>query len=227
MSLAAIFIASIIGSPHCVGMCGGFVALYSSQASANRITHTLYHGARLCAYLALGVAAGLLGSGINSSSQLIGIQNASSLLLGIIMIGLGAVMLLQGNRSLHISILPKWLREKLVVIQSTILKKARGNPNRLAATLGGLSGLLPCGWLYTYVAAAGSTGSAVEGALVMAVFWIGTLPALFTAGTIINKLSPRLRAWLPMTSAFLLIGFGFWSLISHLSFLQNGCGCHH
>ena len=227
MSLAAIFLASILGSPHCVGMCGGFVALYSSQATANWVTHILYHGARLFSYLALGVVAGAIGGGINATAELAGIQHASSLLLGILMVVLGAGMLLQGTGGLHLSFLPKPVRERAVRIQSSMLQRARGNPHRLAATLGGLSGLLPCGWLYTYVAAAGSTGSGVYGALVMSVFWAGTLPALFAAGTFINRVSPSIRAWLPVTSALLLIGFGFWSLGSHLALFQDGCGCHH
>ena len=51
-------------------------------------------------------------------------------------------------------------------------------PMAHALATGLLTTLLPCGWLYAFVALAAGTASAPLGALVMLTFWIGTLPAI-------------------------------------------------
>src|SRR5690606_18807129 len=58
-----------------------------------------------------------------------------------------------------------------------------------AALLGVSTGLLPCGWLYAFALSAAATGSARDGALVMAAFWLGSVPALVGVGAIVARLS--------------------------------------
>ena len=81
-----ILTASLLGSAHCVGMCGGFVALYSSGTGRNVLPHVLYNLGRLTTYMLLGGGAALLGRGIDSLS---GIARFSSLLVGVVLIVLG------------------------------------------------------------------------------------------------------------------------------------------
>ena len=60
-----------------------------------------------------------------------------------------------------------------------------------ATGLGLLTPLLPCGFLYTFVLLAAGTGSAVQGAAVMAILWLGTAPALLGVGALTDALGRR------------------------------------
>ena len=48
--------------------------------------------------------------------------------------------------------------------------------------LGLLNGLLPCGFVYFFAITAASTASALDGALVMFIFGMSTMPAMFSLG---------------------------------------------
>ena len=80
--------------------------------------------------------------------------------------------------------MPPWLKEIFASKHSQFLT-------------GFLSIFLPCGWLWTFLSAAATTGSATKGALLMLVFWLGGLPA-FSAIELyfkksFEKASPRVR----------------------------------
>ena len=63
----AILLVSLVGSPHCAGMCGPFIAFCVGTEKQSPSRHAAvqgaYHGGRLLSYLLLGVVAGLLGVG--------------------------------------------------------------------------------------------------------------------------------------------------------------------
>ena len=80
------------------------------------------------------------------------------------------------------------------------MPNARGN--------GALSAALPCGWLYAFVATSAAAGSALGGALVMAAFWLGTLPMMATVGVAAHRVLGRFRTRLPLVSATVLIVLG-------------------
>ncbi len=77
-----------------------------------------------------------------------------------------------------------------------------------AFVVGLLSALLPCGWLYAFVATAGATGSSWIGAAVMAAFWAGTLPVMAGVGFAAQRLLAPLRRRLPAVAATSLIVLG-------------------
>lgn len=68
--------------------------------------------------------------------------------------------------------------------------------------------LLPCGWLYVFVATAGGAGSVRGGMLVMAAFWLGTVPALVAVGLGAQRLFAPLRVRLPMLSPAIVLVMG-------------------
>jgi sulfite exporter TauE/SafE len=80
------------------------------------------------------------------------------------------------------------------------------------AILGLSSALLPCGWLYAFVVTAAGTGSAMRGALVMGVFWVGTVPVMLAFGEAVSRLSGPLRRRVPATCALLLMILGLWTV---------------
>jgi sulfite exporter TauE/SafE len=77
-----------------------------------------------------------------------------------------------------------------------------------AAALGVLTAAFPCGWLYAFLAAALGAGGPFGGALAMAVFWLGTVPALVGAGLVLHRLAGAFRARLPLVAALALIVLG-------------------
>jgi sulfite exporter TauE/SafE len=89
------------------------------------------------------------------------------------------------------------------------------------ATRAGITGLLttmlPCGWLYVFVATAGGTGSVRAGVITMAIFWAGTLPALLAVGLGAQRLFGPLRSRLPMLSATLVLVMGLLSISGRFS----------
>jgi len=76
--------------------------------------------------------------------------------------------------------------------------------------------LLPCGWLYTFVVVAAGTGSALAGANVMFVFWVGTIPMLtaVTAGAL-RLFAPAMRR-MPIATALIVLVLGVLSIIGKL-----------
>ncbi|RMF85708.1 MAG: sulfite exporter TauE/SafE family protein, partial [Planctomycetota bacterium] len=90
--IAAVFVASLLGSLHCAGMCGPFVA-FAVGADAGRTggawRHVAYHGGRLVTYSLLGVAAGALGAALDLGGAWVGVQRTAAIVAGAIMVLFG------------------------------------------------------------------------------------------------------------------------------------------
>ena len=223
MSLLAVFLASLTGSLHCAGMCGGFVSLYSSMAKNCARAHLLYHLGRLVCYCLLGVLAGLVGENLNQLSAMIGLQQITTVFLGVSLVITGLIILRPALIGPRFSAIVAKLGLRSGVWQSTaqffmgrLLKLKDSLPRDSFALLLGLgSALLPCGWLYLYVVAAGSTSSPFMGAALMAVFWAGTLPALLFVGQFSRFGSSLLGRYTPTLVGIILVLAGIFSLSSH------------
>ncbi len=181
-----VFAASLLGSLHCVGMCGGFVAFYSADVSLGRArnsawrAHAAYSLGRLAAYVLIGVAAGAFGAAFNLAGRASGIAHLSAVVSGTLIIGWGGLRLAQqsGARGLHAAA-PRWFNAGL----GRVLARARRWPSSArAGVLGVSSALLPCGWLYGFAVSAVGAASVGRGAVVMTAFWLGTVPALLGVG---------------------------------------------
>ena len=163
-----------ISSLHCVGMCGPIaMTLPLKENSGSRITGALlYNVGRMTTYASFGLIFGLIGR----SFAWFGWQQKIS-------ISLGAIILFS-------LILPKIFNQQNALtrannrVMSNLRSKLgkllfRGSPGSLYA-IGMLNGLLPCGMVYLALAGAIATGDALSGALFMALFGAGTLPAMWT-----------------------------------------------
>lgn len=193
--LGGTLLASILGSLHCAGMCGPLAviacgarsgqpksvpltahgrALGGSRWTHDRTAHLLYHALRGVSYAGVGAAAGALGSLAGVSGTVSGVQRVAMLVAGtaLVVAGLGA---LGAWRGLGRSWLPARVHATLARWHAWVL--TRGAFAR-ALLLGAGAPLLPCGWLWAFVAVAATTGSAGAGAAVMGAFWLGTIPAL-------------------------------------------------
>jgi sulfite exporter TauE/SafE len=80
-----------------------------------------------------------------------------------------------------------------------------------------LTALLPCGWLYLFALAAASAGNPLRGILVMAAFWLGTLPILVSLGIGVQTLTGTLGRRIPLVTAVLIVLLGVFTLVRRTS----------
>lgn len=214
--LFGVLTASLLGSLHCVGMCGPFVALTVGPTVGGRAISNpwpalaAYHIGRLVTYTVFGLLAGLIGASLNLGGSLIHIQRAATVLAAATLVLFGVIILLRalGLRSVGGST-PRWL---IALAQRGHKAAWTLTPLNRAVMIGLLTTLLPCGWLYAFVVTAAGTGHAINGALVMAVFWIGTLPAMIGLGAGLHRFAGPLGNKAPIVVAVLLLGIGLFTL---------------
>lgn len=205
----AVLTASLIGSPHCAGMCGPLAILASSTPNHHGSWKQLfatYHLSRLLGYLLLGMIAGSIGAALDLSGTLLGVQRTAALLAGgaMIVIGIFAVVRFWGGQAFHFS-LPAPLQRMLREVHQRL---NRLTPVPRAAGIGLLTVFLPCGWLYAFVITAAGTAHPLFGGVVMLSFWLGTLPALTVVMIGVRQLAGRWRIYLPVATSILLIVTG-------------------
>ncbi len=214
--LATVFVASVVGSLHCVGMCGPFVAFYSgsdgSAGTRRMLSHAAYSGGRLVTYVLFGLAAGAVGAALDVAGSLAGFQRVAAMVAGATMILWGVLALLQ-IRGVRIfkhgsgnGRLARLFRRGFSLVSDK-------PPLVRASVVGLLSGFLPCGWLWAFVVTAAGTGGAIEGAAVMTAFWAGTVPALLAVGFGTQLLSAPLRRHVPAVTAVLLVALGLFAIL--------------
>ncbi|MEO0812099.1 MAG: sulfite exporter TauE/SafE family protein [Myxococcota bacterium] len=195
--------ASLVGSVHCAGMCGPLVLLYAGSGTTRRSSHVLYNVGRLIAYLALGAVAGSLGGMVDLAGALLGLAGLATLSAALFLAGYGALRVAELAGLLRSS--PSRISRAALSLNQRVLRL----PPRLRAIgLGSASALLPCGWLYAFVAVAAGTGSALLGSIAMLAFWLGTLPALSLVGLGGARLWAPLRSRAPWFAALSLVIVG-------------------
>lgn len=206
--VASVFVAALLGSAHCAAMCGAF-ACTAADVDARGIgrfrASVAYHSTRLAGYLLLGLVAGTIGAGIDSAVTLRGIARPAAFFAGLVLIGWGAsrALALAGVRVPRIPAVGSGR-----TIAGLLRRGADRSPMARAALLGAVAPLLPCGWLWAFVAPAAATGSPWQGAVVMAAFWAGTVPALAVVAIGAQRALGPARRFLPAVTAaaMLLIG---------------------
>lgn len=180
---ASLFVAGLAGSVvHCVGMCGPFVlgqvmsgldrtgGGYGEWRRLAGAALLPYHLGRLTTYTALGALAGG-ATALFASTSAFGWLSGGLLVVAALLMVVQALGLALGGSSPMAGVLTRL---------ATPLSTATGAGARYG--LGVILGFLPCGLLYGALAAAGGTGSAADGALAMASFAAGTMPALMATG---------------------------------------------
>lgn len=220
--IGAVLGASLLGSLHCAGMCGGLLlfALGSqgpdgSQGGYRRARlQCAYHGGRLLTYTLLGVVAGAVGSAINFGGSYIGLQRAAAIVAGTLMVAFGAITLAR-LRGVQIK------RAPVPAALRRMVERAQGaafalSPFKRALTIGLLTTLLPCGWLYAFAFTAAGTASPLWGGLTMATFWVGTLPVMVSLGAGIQLLTGPLHARLPLVTASAVVVVGVMTAMGRL-----------
>ncbi len=191
------FITGLLGGVHCFGMCGGIVGVLTLNTSNNNNKQSAqlsiifgYNIGRIAGYTVAGAIVGFLGSTL---VDLTGIQFAKQLLsiiASIFMIALGLYLagIWTGISKLEYVGSHLWKRIQPYTKQFMPVRSLKQ-----AIPLGFLWGWLPCGLVYTALIWTVSAGSAIEGALIMLAFGLGTLPVLLAMGVVAARLAKWVR----------------------------------
>jgi len=206
---AAAFLIGLMGGVHCVGMCGGIVGALAAQTPQRRRAwglHFAYNGGRIASYAAAGAVMGLIGGAGLMFDQILPVQMLLYVAANVVLIGLGLYLAGLGDSLARVEALGAWLWRRIQPYGARILPV---DSTAKAFALGTLWGWLPCGLVYSMLAAALASGGAVRGAAVMLAFGIGTLPNLLLAGMAFKRLreitsNRRLR----MVMGLVVAGFG-------------------
>lgn len=206
--------ASLVGSGHCVGMCGPFALIAGRSESSSWLAGAWqlasYHVGRLVTYLLLGLIAGWTGSLVDAGGDLLGWQRLAAWVTGSAMIAYGLFALLRLSRvgSVHFP-----LSQNLgKLIQKGYRWSSQLSGAWRSLMIGGITAWLPCGWLYAFVLIALGTSNPLLGPGVMLVFWIGTLPLLSVFVLGVHRLSENWKRWIPTATAVLLIVSGCFTI---------------
>jgi sulfite exporter TauE/SafE len=211
--IALITIAFIGSIGHCSGMCGGFVIAYTSAKISPKwkkayqgVAHILYSLGRVTSYTILGAIFGFLGS----------VVTISMTAKGILFLIVGAIMVLMGFSLLGKIKFLHFLEGSIAknsIFQNTFQKIFQKESLFSFYLLGILNGFIPCGFVYFFLAGAVATSSPVDGALVMFIFGLSTVPVLFSLGFVVGFLkSGKFRNIMMRTASILVILFGLFTM---------------
>jgi len=186
--LYSAFLLGLIGSFHCIGMCGpiAFVLPVDRTNSYKKYYQIfLYHCGRLLTYSLIGLLVGLFGRGL----FIAGFQQRLTILIGVLMI-LSVIIpthwLGRYNLTKPIYKLIGQVKVKL----GLMLKK---KSNSALFLIGFFNGFLPCGLVYGALLGALAMATAPLGALYMFLFGLGTLPMMTAAVLLGNFVSLSVR----------------------------------
>jgi sulfite exporter TauE/SafE len=204
MSALAVLLASLVGSLHCAGMCGGIATVVGASGGADtgrrrRLAQVAYHLGRGLGYGALGLLAGSLGAGLDELGvATLGIHELAGIVMAAVLVALAVRRFLPAQPQLVV------LVRRRSMFARTGRWLAAWLPRRGivgAGVVGLLTALLPCPWLWSFVVVAASTTDAIHGLAVMGAMWLGSIPALLAVGAIasgmgriVGRHAPRITA---------------------------------
>lgn len=163
-----------LGSLHCVGMCGPISLALSSKTRGTKafwISRSLYNLGRTTAYILLGVIFGIFGQ----SLALAGIQQSLSILIGVIWI---LALLIFPNWESRLISIPLF-KKALISIKKGLSNILQRQSMPLMYNAGFLNGFLPCGLVYIALSGSLAGQTLRESIAFMALFGLGTFPAMF------------------------------------------------
>jgi sulfite exporter TauE/SafE len=210
------FVTGMLGTGHCIGMCGGLVSALSLSEAGRQggwFFHLLYNLGRISTYTFIGAVVGWLGSALAYTDRFKMVTR--SLLIGsdvfVILVGLGTAGLFTW---INVSKLDFPGPMKAMTLAVTGLRRLP--PAISALPLGLLFGFIPCGYLYAVAITAAQSASVATGALMLFAFGLGTAPSLLLFGGAAHWLSGRARTWMLRIAGLVVAGMGVINLIKHM-----------
>ena len=199
--LAGAFLAGLIGSPHCVAMCGGFAATCARTPAGA----AAWHLGRLTTYAVLGAIAALAGHALPGPPWVSAVVS---------------VVLLTWFAGTLAGLLPE-PRLAFPGVGNAMSRLVASDAPGSRYLFGMANGLLPCGLVYAALALPVALGSAPLGSLAMVLFGLGTVPALATLAAGISRLLRR-GLWPRRLLAAGMLVVGLWSIAVREGWIGGG-----
>jgi len=197
------FTIGLLGSFHCIGMCGPIALALpvSSNRTGERIAAALiYNSGRILTYSLFGILFGIIGK----TFAIAGLQQWVSITIGIIIILTIIVPeLIKGGGILNL-----YVNRFTSSIKSGMKNFFQQRTFSSFFLIGSLNGLLPCGLVYLAVAGAAATSGPAEGAIYMALFGAGTLPVMLMVIVAGNFISVEIRNNIRKAMPFVILLIG-------------------
>lgn len=224
MGYAALFMIGVLTSVHCIAMCGGInisqnvsghVPLLEEKKKTQAVIPGLkYNLGRVVSYTVIGALAGALGSAVSFSGSARGAVLIFAAVFMMIM-GINMLDIIPGLKRFNPR-MPRFISERISKNMSS------GKASNAPFYVGLLNGLMPCGPLQTMQLYALSTGSALDGALSMFMFSIGTFPLMFGLGAVSTMLSKKFKKRMITVSGVLVVALGIFMFQSGMSLTGTG-----
>ncbi len=219
--LALAFCGGLLGSAHCVGMCGAFALAVGATGRGwydNARRQCVYTLGRIFTYGCAGLAAAFLGTQLQRQlPHWIPAQSILCLFAGLILTAQGLAIL--GR---------PWFRwgtfQSPVACQAAAaFRQIMTSPSLTAVFLAGAAtGFLPCALLYAYLALAAQSGSLLTGMLLMVAMAMGTAPLMILTGLGVSSLRLTTRQQILKVAAVLVLGTGITSVIRGSVYWYHG-----
>lgn len=232
--LASAFILGLLGSFHCVGMCGpiAFMLPVDQTNAYKKISQiTIYHFGRLLAYCIIGLIFGLIGK----SLSIFGFQQQLSIIIGLLMI----LVVIIPKKTFNKYNFSKPIYKGISKVKSALGQALKKKTTDTFLTIGFLNGFLPCGLVYMAVFAAIASGNALNGSLYMAVFGLGTIPLMtitiyfsqFLKGSMRQKIQKAIPVFVVIIGLLFIIrgmglGIPYLSPAPIQDLVSNTINCH-
>lgn len=189
LTLGAAAMAGLLGGVHCAAMCGGIATGFSVRARGSVAPAVEANLGRIGGYAIAGAIAGGVGHGIVGAARIEGLATALRMLVGLVLVVVALRLLDRQGRLGFLGKPGNRMWQFLRPLQQRLLP-ADTRAKRLGLAV--LWGWLPCGLSTTLLAAAWLQASALNGALTMAAFGLGTLPVMLP----LTWSGARLGRWL-------------------------------
>lgn len=201
--LLSALLFGVLGSFHCVGMCGPIAFLLPVDRHNNfkKIVQIfIYHFGRIFAYSLIGLLFGFVGKGL----YLFGMQQKLSILIGVLMI----IAMLIPHKLVRRYNFSKPIYKVISKVKSALGKELKKRTPDTFLTIGFLNGFLPCGLVYMAVFGALAMGNPWKGSLYMALFGLGTIPLMTTAIYVGKFLNEKARQYIRKSIPVVVIIMG-------------------
>lgn len=186
--VTAAMIMGMIGSFHCVGMCGPLALSLPLSSNSLWVKFTgafVYNAGRIITYALFGLLFGAVGK----TASVFGMQQWLSVILGLVIIVFVVMPKKFNNAAQNEGVVAKALQ----YLRSSIAKLFSKKGFHSLFAIGLLNGLLPCGMVYMAAAAATATGSTGNAMLFMIFFGAGTLPVMWSLAFFGNYIGVAVR----------------------------------
>lgn len=220
---------------HCLAMCGG-LAVAAGQSNRRQLNASTRHRGvvlagwqlgRVLSYSVMGLMVGAFGAFFLAQAPVVLIRQTAFVMANLMLIALGlhVAQVWSGITQLERfgQVVWRWIQP---LAAATLVPQTPGHPQPVPETLramraGAIWGWLPCGLVYSMLITASVSGSAVNGALWMLAFGLGTMPALWMTSMASNRFTDQFRrSSVRKAAGLLIIAFGLWGLLRATGLIQ-------